>query len=49
MRTPTRDAKDDERGLLWLLDEEALLPESDEAHFIKKLFQIHGQQERRKY
>ena len=40
MRSPTRDTKDDKRGFLWLLDEEALLVESSDNTFFGKLFEI---------
>ena len=39
----------DQRGLLWLLDEEAIFPGSSDDSFVERLFLHHGdKQERRK-
>ena len=38
-----RDA--DQRGLLWLLDEDALYPGATEESFLERLFLHHGEEE----
>ncbi|KAL8610894.1 hypothetical protein ACOMHN_056749 [Nucella lapillus] len=49
VRTSKSDMKDtDKRGLLWILDEEAMYPGATENSFMDRLFAHHGEQQVRK-
>ena len=44
VRSSSHDARDkDQKGLLWLLDEEAMFSGATEKSFLEHLFQMHGQ------
>uniref|UniRef100_A0A336LCU1 CSON006949 protein n=1 Tax=Culicoides sonorensis TaxID=179676 RepID=A0A336LCU1_CULSO len=46
MRTSQRDLRDvDRRGLLWLLDEESMYPNSNDDSFLERLFYHYGDRE----
>ena len=45
MRTATPEARDAEKkGLLWILDEEAIFPGATEDSFMDRFFNYHGEQ-----
>ncbi|XP_076453173.1 unconventional myosin-XVIIIa-like [Babylonia areolata] len=49
VRTSNTDLKSmDKRGLLWILDEEAMFPGASEDSFMERLFTQHGEQQVRK-
>lgn len=46
VRTSQRDLRDvDRRGLLWLLDEESMFPNSNDESFLERLFNHYGDRE----
>lgn len=45
MRTSSQEIKEsDKKGLLWILDEEAIFPGATEDSFMDRLFTHHGEQ-----
>lgn len=46
VRAPSTDVKNSEKkGLLWILDEQAMFPGASEDSFLERVFAQHGEQQ----